>query len=134
MTHEPLESLEQDAALGRALRGLDADAAATPDWDRLHHSITTHATRELGRRRAQHRRRAIVLAAGLAAGLLLFLATWQVPPAVVEQAGAPGEAAVTTRVSTDELLDAEVSDAEFRALLFGATDADALLMIAAEEH
>ena len=131
MTHEPLE---QDVALGQALRALDADAAATPDWDRLHHGITTHAAQELARRRAQHRRRAMVLAAGLAAGLLLFLATWQAPPAVLEQASVPGETAVTTRVSTDELLDAEVSDAEFRALLFGATDADALLMIAAEEQ
>ena len=132
MSHEPLE---QDAVLGRALHDLDSARMAAPDWRRLRRGVQTRAATELARRRSQHRRRAAVIAIGLAAGLLLFLATWRTPqPAIGGEAYVPAGAPVTARVSTDELLDADLSDAEFRALLFGAANADELLMIAAEEH
>ena len=130
MTDEPLA---QDPGLRDALRSLEPGQRDAADWDRLRRGINIRASSELARRRAQHRRRAAAMGIGLAAGLLLFLVTWQTPQTARATAAGVPYGRVTTTVSTDELLDADVSDAEFRAWLSGAANADELLRIAAEE-
>jgi hypothetical protein len=131
MTHEPAE---RDATLGRALRDVAADPGQAADWPGLRRAITRHATPELARRRARHRRMRIVIPAALAASAALLLLVSRAPGPAGGSAPVDGLAAVTAGpITIDELLDANVSDGQFRALLFGATEADDLLLIAAED-
>jgi hypothetical protein len=132
MTHE---SLERDAELGAALDGvaLDADNERV-DWNALRRSVHERAASELARRRTRYRRMRLVIPAALAASFALFLLMPRGPgPTQVSGPGGPTATPAAVPVTIDELLDADVTDGQFRALLFGATEADDLLLIAAEE-
>jgi hypothetical protein len=131
MTHE---LMHRDAELGKAL----GDAVASPneeivDWMELRRSINQRAAPELGRRRLRDRRVRFVIPAAVAASFALFLLVSRVDRTGGEPVG-PSETSADARATIDELLDANLSDGQFRALLFGATEADDLLLIAAEDR
>lgn len=72
------------------------------------------------------RRAALLLPLAAAASLALFVALPTMRPL---QDAMP----VPSLASIDDLMDADVSEAEFRALLAGAADADELLLLVAAE-
>jgi hypothetical protein len=125
------DAVERDVALGRALTDVAGDPMDQPvDWAALKGRIAARAEPELRRRRSGRRSRFVVPAA-LAAGVALFLMLSRPPsPQPVPDAAT----ASVTELADDLLLDARVSDDEVRAVLSGATEADALLLIAAEER
>jgi hypothetical protein len=132
MTQEPLD---RDTALGEALDGIAADPGRERvDWAGLRRSVHERAASELARRRARYRRMRLAIPAAVAASFALFLLVPRAPEQT-NLSGPAGPAVSTTagQVTIDELLDADVSDGQFRALLFGATEADDLLLIAAQE-
>ena len=125
------EPLEHDATVRDALTDIAGDPRpAQPDWAALRGAINAHAASELGRRRLQRRRTRFVIPASLAAGVALFMLVSRLPDRTVtpsiEDTGA-------AQVSIDDLLDANVTDGQFRALVSGASDANDLLSIAAGE-
>jgi hypothetical protein len=128
MNYEPPD---RDRTLGDAL----TDASGSPvdaqvDWARLRRAINNGAAPELARRRAGRRTR-FVIPANLAAGIALFLVVAGVPHSTTS----PTLTTASTRhQAIDELLDADVSDVQFRAMVSGASDADELLAIAAQEE
>ena len=122
---------ERDAALGAALRDVTGDQDTTVDWTRLRSTINASAATELARRRRVRRVRVLAIPATIAASVALFVLVVRAPePGVTPsmQSSAAGQ------LSIEELLDAEVSDGQFRAWLSGADDADDLLSIAAEDQ
>ena len=126
MTDEPLT---RDRTLGDALaeaNGHPIDAHV--DWTALERAVAARASFELMRRRARRRMR-VAIPAGLAAAIALvaFLTRPAEQTAIVN---APG---LQQQSSIDELLDANVSDGQFRALVSGAGEANELLSIAAGE-
>lgn len=128
MTDEPLEP---DSALRDALIDAAGDPRdAQPNWTELRHAINTRAAAELGRRRVQRRRTRFVIPASLAAGVALFMLVSRLPDRTV--APSVRDTGVA-QVSIDDLLDANVTDGQFRALVSGASDANDLLSIAAGE-
>ena len=126
------EMLTRDPALGDAL----AEAAADPadeqvDWSALRQAINARASLELTRRRSRGRRMRIAIPVGIAAGLALTVLVTRSPePADV---GTLTHGTAVAETSIDDLLDANVSDGQFRALLSGAGEANDLLSIAAGE-
>jgi hypothetical protein len=128
MTDEPLE---HDAALSDALTDIAGDARDTqPAWAELRGAINAHAASELRRRRLQRRRARFVMPASLAAGIALFMLVSRLPDRTLAPSVHNSGAA---QVSIDDLLDANVTDGQFRALVSGASDANELLSIAAGE-
>jgi hypothetical protein len=127
------ESHDVDRLLSSAWRDLAADRPATPDAEELGQAILRRAAPELARRRARARRRWLIAPLALAASIALLLYSVPLPPASGGGRAVIGAAtdAGGERQSVERLLDADVSDRQFRALLFGATDADELLLIAA---
>jgi len=126
------ELFRRDPELGAAL----AEATADPtnegvDWAELRRAINARASLELTRRRARRRRVLIAIPASLAAGIALFVLVSRAPGR--SDLGAPANSVAGTETSIDELLDANVSDGQFRALLSGADEANDLLSIAAGE-
>jgi hypothetical protein len=126
------ELFTRDPALGDAL----AKAAADPmhdrvDWTALQRTINARASSELTRRRARRRGMRIAIPAGIAAGIALAVLVTRAPErtGIGNLTNGPAEA----ETSIDELLDANVSDGQFRALLSGAGEANDLLSIAAGE-
>ena len=127
MTQEPME---RDEALGAALGGVAGHASdARVDWGALRSVINTRAASELARRRARRTRMRFLLPASVAASIALFVVVARAPQQPPAMPTAP-----SSQVSIEQLLDANVSDGEFRALLTGATEIDDLLAIAAEEE
>jgi hypothetical protein len=131
MTDEPMH---RDAELREAL----GDVVAGPndelvDWVELRRSINQRAASELGRRRVRYGRMRFAIPAALAASLALFLLVSRADRTGGEALVGPSGTGAGTRATIDELLDANLSDGQFRALLFGATEADDLLLSAAEE-
>jgi hypothetical protein len=129
MTDEPLQ---RDPAMARALGEITDDIRASADVTRLRHAIGERAASELARRRQGRKRTGLFMPASLAAGITLFVLVAHGPRPVVAP-DPSNQAALTDVVSIDELLDANVSDGQFRALVSGAGDANDLLSIAAEE-
>lgn len=126
MTHEPLE---RDTELAAQLDGLAGDAMRTAEqWSGLRRAIDARAASELTRRRTRRRMR-LALPASVAAGIALFVVVSR-PPSSRE----PSPAADAGAISIEELLDANVSEGQFRALVAGAADADELLLIAAGDE
>jgi hypothetical protein len=124
------EPMERDRTLADALADVAGEPVGGSGWTELRHAVNTRAAVELARRRQQRRRTRIVIPASLAAGIALFVVVSQAPDRNV----APSvQRALTGQVSIDDLLDANVSDGQFRALVSGAGDANDLLSIAAEE-
>ena len=126
------ESHDVDRLLASALRELAADRPSTPDAEELGQAILRRAAPELARRRARERRRWLIAPLALAASIALLLYFVPLPPSAGGSAvtGAAGG----ERQSVERLLEADVSDRQFRALLFGAIDADELLLIAAGDN
>jgi hypothetical protein len=129
------ERLERDDALATAVRQVAGDPMREQvDWEALARAIAGRASPELARRRWRRRGMRLGLPAALAASVALLLLSVD-PPAQTGPAPSP-MASVSLRaesVSVDELLDSAVSEVELRALLFGAAEADELLLIAAAE-
>ena len=122
--------IERDPELGAALRNATGDEAQNVDWSRLRNAINAGATAELARRRQRRRARTFVMPATIAAGLALFVVVARAP----EQPLTPSfQTRAADQISIEELLDANVSDRQFRALLAGAGEVDDLLAIAAGE-
>lgn len=129
MTQEPME---RDAALAEHLSAVVADPMSDADcWSDLRRATTARAASELAKRRMRRRMR-LVLPASAAAGIALFVLVSRAPDDAGQQTAASGTA--TSAVTIDELLDANVSDRQFRALVAGAADANELLLIAAEDE
>ena len=127
MTHEPME---RDEGLGEALSGITGTVTnARVDWSGLRGAINARAASELTRRRARRTRMRFMLPASVAASIALFVVVARAPHETPAVTTTP-----SSQVSIEELLDANVSDGEFRALLTGATEIDDLLAIAAEEE
>ncbi len=112
--------------LGTMAEGRPAEA---DDLDALRLRVSIGAVPELRRRRWRQRAR-LGIPATLAAGVALMLVVSR-PPGPAPESGAhtPGAGPVTT----ERLLDADVTDDELRAVLSGAIDADDLLLIAAAD-
>ena len=128
----------EDPKLTRALREIANDPSEQPvNWLELRRSIGEGAASELARRRLHHRRRhlrILVPGAALAASIALFVLVSRSPePSKTDLQGRPPIAS-SGSASIDELLDAEVSDGQFRAVLFGAGEADELLLLAAGDE
>ena len=122
--------IDRDPELGAALRNATGDEAQNVDWSRLRNAINAGATAELARRRQRRRARTFVMPATIAAGLALFVVVARAP----EQPLTPSfQTRAADQISIEELLDANVSDRQFRALLAGAGEVDDLLAIAAGE-
>jgi hypothetical protein len=103
-------------------------------WDELHRSITGRASAALARRRWKSRGIRFGIPA-LAASLALFLLLPDTSPtALIDDRNGGGMASALDPAPVDELLDADISDVQFKALLFGASEADDLLLIAAGEQ
>lgn len=129
MTEGPLE---RDDVLADALRAAAGEPAHTDtDWDALRSAIARRAAPELARRRRPRRAR-IFIPATLAASFVLFALFTRLPERTPET-GDDGATIAAAPVTIDDILDANVSDRQFRALLFGAAEADALLLMAASE-
>jgi hypothetical protein len=128
MTDEPLE---RDPALARALGDIADDITASTNMTALHRAIGARAAGELARRRRTRRFGRLFMPTSLAAGIVLFfvVARGSHQPAPVPSS----QTALAEAASIEELLDANVSDGQFRALISGASDANDLLSIAAEE-
>ena len=131
MTNEPLE---RDPELANALAGIaDDDVRGYTDWAELRRGIHARASSELARRRWSRRRFHVLMPTSLAAGIALFLLVAHEPSRPVTGDPGQGQVAVAGAASIEELLDANVSDGQFRALVSGASDANDLLSIAAGE-
>jgi hypothetical protein len=135
------DPLDRDPELGALLRDANAslEDGDKPDWDRLRRDTVARATPELVRLRevaagsGTHGRRParwwasrvgpVALAASLAL-LVVLQSTRQTETATGVQ---------PALLSIDDIMDADISDDEFRAVLFGAADADALLLLAAAD-
>jgi hypothetical protein len=128
MTDEPLE---RDPELASALADAAGDGEANADWAGLRRGIHARAASELARRRHSRFRLRVFIPASLAAGLALFVLVAHAPHQATVVPSAQTAIAGTT--SIDELLDANLSDGQFRALVSGAGDANDLLSIAAGE-
>ena len=129
MKYEPLD---RDVTLGDAL----ADASGSSfdpqvNWAELRRAITDGAAPELTRRRSRGRSR-FAIPASLAAGIALFVLVAGVPRSTTTPTLTT--ASMTRHQAIDDLLDANVSDVQFRAMVSGAGDADELLAIAAEDE
>ena len=126
MTQEPIE---RDAVLAEQLRQVVAEPMNGPDeWSALRRATTARAASGLAKRRLWRRMR-IALPASAAAGFALFVLVGQGPEDAgtrTAQGGMAGSA-----LTIDELLDANLTDRQFRALAAGAADANELLLIAA---
>ena len=122
--------IERDAELGAALRDATGDEAQHVNWSRLRSSINAGAATELARRRRSRRTRTFVVPATMAAGFALFVLVARTPE---QSLTSSFQSSATGQISIEELLDADVSDRQFRALLAGAGEVDDLLAIAAEE-
>jgi hypothetical protein len=129
MTQEPME---QDTDVRRAL--IDGGAAPLDDLDvtTLGNRVGLAAASELRRRRQRHWRRRLLVPGALAAGLVLFAVMSRSPQR--EQVPPLTGDASAGRITIEEVLDADVSDDQFRVLLSGADEADELLLIAAQEQ
>lgn len=127
MTENPLE---RDADLRGALIDIGVESLDQGvDWTALRRRVGAAAALELQRRRRRQQRRSLVLPVALAAGLALFVfVSRPAQPPPVDSAGVAGQ------LTIDEMLDADVSDDQFRALLAGANEANDLLLIAAQEE
>jgi hypothetical protein len=128
MKYEPLD---RDLTLGDAL----ADAAgesvdARVNWAELRRAIGAGAAAELTRRRARRRSR-LAIPTSLAAGIALFVLIAGVPYPTT--APTLTTASIARHQPIDDLLDANVSDVQFRAMVSGASDTDELLAIAAQD-
>ena len=122
--------IERDPELGAALRDVAGEESQNVNWSRLRGAINADATAELARRRQSRRARAFVVPATIAAGFALFVLVARAP----EQSLTPSfQNSAAGQLSIEELLDADVTDGQFRALLSGAGEVDDLLAIAAEE-
>ena len=126
----PALHVERDAELAAALRDGTGDQANGVDWTRLRAAINAGAAAELARRRRRQRARTFAIPASIAAGFALFVLVVRAP----EQGLTPSfQSSAAGDLSIEELLDADVSDRQFRALVSGADEANELLSIAAEE-
>ena len=125
------EPLEHDAVLGAALRDATGDHTTTVDWTRLRGAINAGAAAELARRRRIRSARVFVVPATIAAGFALFVLVARAPELGLTESIHTSAAG---QLSIEELLDADVSDRQFQALLSGADDANDLLLIAAEDQ
>jgi hypothetical protein len=132
MTYDPI----RDTTTGTTMRDLLPPEATAPagDVSSLKRAIVARAAPELSQRRWRRRRRTALAPAALVASIaLLLMLPRMLDPSVTEDASTGGQASAIQSIALDDLLDADVSDRHFRALLFGATDADDLLLIAAAE-
>ena len=121
--------IERDPELGAALRDATSDEAHNVNWSRLRSAISADASTELARRRQSRRTRRFVIPATIAAGFALFMLVVRAP----EQSLTPTFQNAADPLSIEELLDADVTDGQFRALLAGAGEVNDLLAIAAED-
>ena len=128
MTHEPME---RDAAVADALAELAADRKGERvNWTELRRAVNATAAAELTRRRRRQQMR-FAIPVSLVAGFVLFMVASQAPDRM--NVGSSVQSAIAGQPSIDELLDADISDRQFRELVSGATEANDLLSIAAAE-
>jgi hypothetical protein len=125
------ESLDRDPVIARALGEIADDISGSTDVMALQRAITARAAPELARRRLSRRRTRLFMPASLAAGIALFALVARGPHNA--DLAPSNQTALAGPVSIEELLDANVSDGQFRALVSGASDANDLLSIAAGE-
>ena len=125
------ESMNRDATLGDALVDVVPDAMnECASWTELRRGINARAASELMRRRQRRRRARIFIPAGVAAGFALFVLLTRAPHQTDVTTANPS---VEPALSIDELLDANLSDGQFRALVSGASETNDLLTIAAQD-
>lgn len=137
MTHEPMNDAARDREIEAALRLAESEPPFDEvDWSALRSSITARAEMPLARRRARSARRArwTRTFVPLAAAASIALALWVTGPfgelATPVARGAPD--AVVPAVSPEDVFQADLSEQEFRNIVSGTADADALLLLAVE--
>lgn len=123
-----------DPALAAALRSLaDEPPLESVDWERLRTSIAARAELPLARLRARGSDRPVPAraAARLARPLLPLAVAASVALAVwVGTAGEPPAAESAARLPVEEAFRPDLSEQEFRLLVSGGTDPEALLRLA----
>jgi len=124
------DSTDPDPRLREALSEVVSSAGERVDWAALHHRVVVSAEVELARRRHAARRRLVGVALGAVAAVLAVMLLGPSRWMSGEQESVPDGGLL---VSVDELLNDRRSDDELRAVLDGADEADALLLIAADE-
>jgi hypothetical protein len=127
MTSDPIET---DPGLRAVLSDVVPPVDERADWVALRRRVVRGADGELARRRIARTRRLVLAGVGAVAAVIVLAAIGSVPrtsgtPQTVSDGG--------PLVAADELLNDRRSDDELRAVLDGADDADALLLIAADE-
>jgi hypothetical protein len=131
MSHDPVE---RDPALRQALRDVAVDPLERQiDWSELSRTIGRRASPELARRRWRNRARRLAIPAALVASVLLLLQVLGTSQPASETHRGEAVAAAAGPVTVEELLETDVSDGQFRALLYGAAEAEDLLLIVAAE-
>ena len=124
-----------DPLLASALREISPAPTGATDIAVLRRRIGRRAAPELTRRRWRSRRKRVLVPGALAASIaLLLFGTYTPPDPILGRQAAASGAGGARQESVEQLLDADVSDRQFQALLFGAVEADDLLLIAAEER
>jgi len=133
----PMEhDVRPDPELAAALRAIEPEPPFDAvEWDALRSSIVARAELPLARRRSRSARlgrwsRQLV---PLAAAASITLAVWFTSRPAEEAPLAEGTAVVAPVVSPEDVFEAELSEQEFRLLVSGRANADALLMVAVGE-
>lgn len=137
MINEETNDIERDPELEAALRLIESEPPFDEvDWSALRSSITARAELPLARRRTRSARlarwtRPLV---PLAAAASIALALWITGPfgelANPIASGAPD--VVVPAVSPEDVFQADLSEQEFRNIVSGRANADALLLLAVE--
>jgi hypothetical protein len=148
------DQLERDPGIAEMLRAHYVSAQAeSPQWAALHHAVMTQARPELAAlrgksgvpafsapvpgdgagalRRTGIMRRLAMVAPALLAACVAFLLVTRSPGWDGEVT--PGTPVLPALLSVDDIMNADISDEELRAALLGASDAVALLLLAASE-
>jgi hypothetical protein len=132
--HEMDQDPRRDPLLAAALRAAHAEPPASDvDWDALRSSIRARAELPLARRRREAAARPRfrwarpLVPAAVAAGIAL---------ALIGRPGADGagNGELLDLLAVEQLLNADVSEREFRLLVAGYDEAEELLRIAVGEH
>ena len=131
--------IRRDPEIAAALRMIDSDPPlAEVDWDALRSAIVARAELPLAQRRTRSARLArwtrplVPLAAAASIAMALWVNGLDRPDSGAIAEGDSGT--LTPAVTPEDVFQADVSEQEFRLLVSGRANADALLLVALEPN